>query len=82
MNPIDVIANAIRKADGDHSGSAADLAEVAVAELTHRDIVANAVEALKVDGLNLGLQLGVVGLTDEDLVDIVRTVLRSVRGDL
>lgn len=81
-NPINVIANAIRAADGNHTLAAGQLAEVAANALTDETIVANAVQALLEDGWRHTDEgpTGYSELTDEDLTNIARTVLRSVGG--
>lgn len=82
MNPIDVIANAIRTADGNHTMGAGQLAEVAVAALNNEQIIANAVRALLDDGWRFAHEgsQGQSELSDFDLSSIARIVLRSVGG--
>jgi len=81
-NPIDVIANAIRVADGNNTAGAGRLAEVAASALTHETIVDNAVQALKEDGWEETHEgpLGIGTLSDDDLRNIALTALRSVGG--
>lgn len=81
-NPIDIIANAIRAADGNHTASAGLIAEVAVAALNNEQIIANAVRALLDEGWRFAHEgpQGQSELSDFDLASIARTVLRSVGG--
>lgn len=81
-NPIDIIANAMRVADGNHTMGTGRLAEVAANALTDDQIVANAVQALIDDGWREGHEgpNGQSEQSDEDLANIARTVLRSVGG--
>ncbi len=82
-HPIDIIANAIRIADGNHTLGAGQLAEVAARSIYDERIVAHAAQALLNDGwrhTHEGPQ-GVGELSDEDLLNIAATVLRSVSGD-
>lgn len=78
--PVDVIAQAIRHADGGHSLGAGALAEVAANTLTDPTIVDNAVQALfddrRAETRELGFGRG--QLRRGDLTAIARTVLRSV----
>jgi hypothetical protein len=78
VNPVDVIANAIRAADGQHTMGAGQLAEVAAKALDDEAILANAVAALIADGWTE--THGGEELPRHDLVNIARTVLRSVGG--
>ena len=66
-NPIDVIANAIRTADGNHTMGAGQLAEVAATVLTTDEIVDNAVAAVRAHPW-----------TGEDVEDISDRRLRTV----
>lgn len=76
MSPIDIIANAMRTADGNHAMGTGQLAGVAAGALTDDRIVANAVAALMDDRWE-----GYSGeLTASHLVNIARTVLSSVGG--
>ncbi len=75
-NPIDVIANAIRIADGSHPMGTGQVAEVAASALTDERVISNAVQAL-VDNAWEGHP---DELTIDDLRAIARTVLRSVGG--
>lgn len=70
-NSIDIIANAIRIADGNHTLGACRLAEIVVNTLTDEQIVANAEEALRQEGFGYGL-------TDAAVRNMALTVLRSV----
>lgn len=82
-NPIDIIVNAIRESRPmAYPSPPKDIAEVAVNALTDERIVANAVEALKADGWEETHEgpLGIGTLSDEDLANIARVVLRSVGG--
>lgn len=74
-SPVDIIANAIRTAcEGQPpAGLAVPLAEVAAKELSHDDIVDNAVRDL------VGAGWG-TALSRADLRNIAETVLRSVDG--
>lgn len=73
MTPIDVIANAIRTANGNNVLDSGSLAEVAAKALTEPFIRANAVGALNAGGWG-------DYLTAEKLHEIADTVLRSVGG--
>ncbi len=73
MNPIDVIANAIRVADGNHTMSAGQIAEVAAGALTDERIIHNAHIAL------LGSSTA-NGYGDRVLLEFAEIVLRSVGG--
>lgn len=81
-NPINILAQALRVADGGHDQGAAVLAEVAANALTDDRIVANAVQALLDDGWRHAHEgpNGQSELSDEDLTNIARTVLGSVGG--
>lgn len=70
MNPVDVIANAMRIADGNHTMGTGHLAEVVAGALTDERIVAIAVARLETEGREV----------TPDLIGIVRTVLGSVGG--
>lgn len=73
-SPIDVVANAIRVADGNNRMGAGQLAEVAVKALDHEDVIVNAAHALFEDPAADG--------KDWDQCErIARTVLRSL-GDV
>lgn len=82
MNPIDIIANAIRAADGNHTMGAGRLAEVVAVAVTDGRIVDNAVKALLADGWRHAHEGpdGQSELSDEDLERIATTVLRSIGG--
>lgn len=73
-NPVEVIANAIRAADGGHTMGADALAEVAAGALLDERVVDHAVQAL--------IDAGWVAdpATEDDAYAIARTVLRSVGG--
>lgn len=78
MTPVDIIAQAIRAADGQHTMGAGQLADVAAGALTDDRVVDRAVEFLIEDGwteLNGG-----VPISDDDLRGIALAVLRSVGG--
>jgi hypothetical protein len=81
-NPIDVIANAIRAADGNHTMGAGQLAEVIAVAVTDLRIIDNAIVALKTEGWTETHEgpHGVGSLSDEDLANIATIVLRSVGG--
>ncbi len=72
-NPIDIIANAMRAADGGHTMGTGALAEVAASALIDERIVANAAQALYDAGWT-------PSPNDKDAKAIVETVLRSVGG--
>lgn len=72
-NPIDIIANAIRTADGSHTMGAGQLAEVMAEALNDDQVIAAAIDALKTASWG-----DAVGVTN--LEPIARTVLRSVGG--
>lgn len=72
-NPIDVIANAIRIADGNHTMGAGQLAEVAARALTDDHIVSNAHAALLAEQWD-------DDISGDHLLRIAETVLRSVGG--
>ncbi len=81
-DPIGIIADAIRD-DDDMSWTPTDIAKLAATTLDHEVIVANAVAALNAGGW-AGVQIGYGGtdaISDEDLANIARTVLRSVGGN-
>ncbi len=80
-HPLDIIANAILAADSGHPEPRA-LAGVAADALTDEGIVAAAVVALKADGWEETHEgpLGIGTLSDQDLANIARVVLRSVGG--
>lgn len=85
MNPIDIIAAALRRTDDvrDDNGLADRArAGVAVDALTDERIVAVAVQALKADGWEETHEgpLGIGTLSDQDLANIARAVLRAVGG--
>ncbi|GGM52270.1 hypothetical protein ACFFX1_55660 [Dactylosporangium sucinum] len=73
MNPIDVIANAVRAADGSHTLGAGRLAEVAAAALTDERVVDHAVGQLLADGWG-------EFLSGAQLQTIAAAVLGSVGG--
>jgi hypothetical protein len=75
-NPIDVIANAIRVADGNHTMGAGQIAEVATAALTADRVIDNAVRAL----LDEAWEGHPDPLTVDDLRALATVVLRSVGG--
>jgi hypothetical protein len=77
MNPIDVIANAIRIADGNHSMGAGQLAEVVAAALTDELVVANAMAAVRAHSWTAE---DVEEIPNRQLHAIVRIVLSSVGG--
>lgn len=79
-NPIDIIANAIHIADGNHTMGAGQLAEVAVRALVSDEIVQNAVVALFSEGWEDMENMD--PLDRNDLIAIARTVLGSVGGAL
>jgi hypothetical protein len=78
-NPIDIIAQSIRDNDG---VSANMLARIVTDHLTDGSVVEAAVAALKAEGWEETHEgpLGIGTLSDEDLTNIARTVLRSVGG--
>ncbi len=82
MNPIDIIANAIRIADGQHTMGAAQLADVVAENLTADRILDAAVQALKDDGWEETPEgpMGVYQMSDDDLRNIARTVLAVFGG--
>jgi hypothetical protein len=72
-SPIDVIANAIRVGDGNHTMGAGQLAEVAAGALTDEQIVRHAAEQLAYSPTAGRLTLA-------QLETLARIVLRSVGG--
>ena len=82
MTPVDIIANAIRAADGQHTMGAGQLADVAATALTDERIVNVAVEALRADGWEETPEgpMGLYQMSDDDLRNIALAVLRSVGG--
>lgn len=72
MNPIDIIANAMRHADGGHTMGTGALAEVAANALDDWRIITVAADALRRSGWE-----DFEGVRAED---IARTVLCSVGG--
>jgi hypothetical protein len=82
-HPIDIIANVIRAVDGGHAMGAARLAEhITAAIASDQRFVDDAVVALKADGWEETHEgpLGIGTLSDQDLANIARVVLRSVGG--
>lgn len=77
-NPIDVIANALRTADGNHTMGTGQLAEVMAAALTEEPIVANAMAAVRAHSWTAE---DVGEIPNRQLHAIVRIVLGSVAGD-
>lgn len=79
-HPVDVLAEAMRTADGNHTMGTGRLAEVVAKALLDPRVVENAVNALLVDGWRETHEGpgGVGTLSDEDLTNIACTVLRSV----
>lgn len=71
INPINIIAGAIRAADGNHTLGAGQLAEVATDALTDDRIVAECARAL--------IDRGWTG-SELDATAMARLVLRSVGG--
>ncbi len=82
MSPINIIANAIRTADGNHTMGAGQLAEVVAENLCDPRILDAAVQALKDDGWRETHEgpHGVGTLSDDDLRNIARTVLSVFGG--
>ncbi len=81
MTPIDIIANAIRTADGSHTLGAGQLAEVAADALTQDVVIIHAARALEVDtAARPNSPLAGAELTTAQYQHIARVVLRSVAG--
>lgn len=76
-NPIDIIANAMRIADGNHTMGAGHLAEVAAKTLTDEAIVANAMAAVRAHSWT---SEDIEGISNRSLHAVVRIVLGSVGG--
>lgn len=72
-NPIDIIADAMRVADGNHTMGTGRLAEVAAGALDSEEIAKNAVDAMIARGYG-------EFMTSRQMFDVARTVLRSVGG--
>ncbi len=79
-SPVDIIANAIRTADGGNTMGAGALAEVVVRVLDDDAIVDNAVRSLRADQRENGLDsaIGNLRAPDQYLAEIARLVLGSV----
>lgn len=73
-HPIDIIANAIRTADGNHTLGAGRLAEVAANALTFSEVVDNAAQALRDAGYDEHLD-------SDQLRHAAVVALRSVAGE-
>lgn len=84
--PVDIIANAIRVADGNDTMGAGDLAEVVARVLDDDAIVDNAVRFLRADQRENGSD-SAIGRMDRSnamnqfLAEVARLVLASVRHD-
>ncbi len=78
-NPIDIIANAMRAADGGHTMGTGALAEVAARALTQDAVIIHAGRALAADTASRpDSPLHAANMTVAEYEHLARVVLRSV----